>query len=861
MKKRWLFSVLLVLIGLISDAKSINENTAKLVGKSFLTTKTNSSVLKDMKDLQLVYKSSPVSTESLVDNEAYFYVFNTNSIGFVIVSGDDNVTPILAYSDEVSFDPNNMSINVAKWLEGYTSQIRLAITNKIKATKVIIDLWQSLINNNGTESTFGFLGVDPLLQTKWDQHPYYNALCPGGSVTGCVATAMAQVMKYYNYPPTGSGFHSYNEDDFGTLSANFGATTYNWNAMPNQIFGPNLEIATLMYQCGVGVDMNYGSTSYAWALSQGSPKINTAEYALKEYFGYKPSLQGAFRDNYVDLEWMDLIKAELNINRPVIYSGSGGGGGHCFVCDGFDNNDFLHFNWGWGGAYNGYFQVNALNPGGVGTGGGTGGYNSQQSAIIGIEPGVVVNQSTNMALYDYVTPNPSAIGVNQGFSISTNVVNNGATKFSGDLTAAIFDDANNFVDYVETKSGLSLQGGSHFINNLVFTTSGIPGMLPGTYHVGVYYKATGGNWVLLSNAGNFTNWVTITVANASSIELYSKISITPGTTLTVGDPVSVTVNVVNKGNSTFIGQYYVGLFNLDGTGAQQIGTIDDSNGLPAGYVYTDPGLPFSTPSVTVAPGTYLLALLHNPNGTGWQLSGSTYFPNPVTVTVISAAIQPDKYEQNDNINQAYNLPLSFSGNNATVNTIGSNLHVISDQDFYKVVLPGGYNYTIKPRIQDAYSTDNGQIYTLDGLFTYSTDGINWSDAFDDVIPGNITIKGGGTLYFHVSPFFPGETGTYLLDMNLSRAAKVATKEELLEELVKVYPNPASQIITIDLNDYPGNISQLCLYNLQGQKFYSSELSPSKKITNIPLINVPEGMYLLQMLTDEGLLTKKIAVVK
>ena len=449
MKQKLLLFGLLTFFGMTTFAKQVDENTAKQVGQNFLATRTNSQTLKNSSSFQLVYKSNSKISNPLasIQPTTYFYVFNASTSGFIIVAGDDNVTPILGYSDQGVFDPNNIPQNVAKWFEGYKSEIRSIIEQNIQPTNEIKDEWQSLKNGNTNNSSAkAMASVNPLMQTQWNQSPYYNSLCPGGSVTGCVATAMAQIMKYWNYPATGSGFHSYNHQTYGTLSANFGSTTYQWGSMPNSVNSTNNAVATLMYQVGVSVDMNYSpQVSGAYVISAQSPVTNCSEYALKTYFGYKNTLQGVQRANYNQTQWLNLLKTELDASRPILYAGFGSGGGHCFVADGYDNNDYIHFNWGWGGAYDGYFQINALNPSGTGTGGGSGGYNSGHQAVIGIEP-PAGSQTYNMALYNYVTPSANTIYYGQSFNITTNIANNGTNTYNGDYTAAIFDNSYNFID-------------------------------------------------------------------------------------------------------------------------------------------------------------------------------------------------------------------------------------------------------------------------------------------------------------------------------------------------------------------------------------------------------------------------------
>ncbi|MEP7108141.1 MAG: C10 family peptidase [Ferruginibacter sp.] len=778
MKKIIAFLSLLVVYHFIYG-KQIDEKTANSIGRLFLTTRVNSTTLKNITNLQLVYKATSKGLSQSGDPEAVnFYVFNLGtSKGFVIVSGDDDVIPVLGYSVESSFDPNNIPPNTTKWLEGYKKEIQYIIEKKIKATDEIKKEWQDLINGTILKRPATIAAVNPLLQTTWNQSPFYNALCPHDNaanettVTGCVATAMAQIMKYWSYPLSGSGFHSYDHPKYGTLSADFGNTAYQWAAMPNNVTAGNNAVATLMYQVGVSVDMNYGigsaGGSGAYVISSQSPVTNCAEYALKTYFSYKNSLHGVQRLNYTDLQWVNLLKSEFDVSHPVLYAGFGNGGGHCFVADGYDNNSFIHFNWGWNGFYDGFFQINALNPSGTGTGGGSGGYNAGQQAVIGIEPPTNV-QTFDMGLYNYVTPSAASINYAQAFTVSTNIVNNGTANFSGDYCAAIFDNSNNFIDYVEIKSGQSLQAGFAYINDLVFSNAGMVGMLPGTYNVGLFYRLTGGNWIALANNGSYANFVQIAVVNTNDIELNSSITINTGTTLIKGQASSVNVNIINDGFTPFTGQYQVNLYNLDGAFAETIGTYDENAGLPPGFTYLPPYLTFSNTAIVSDPGTYFLAVVHKSITGNWELTGSSYYQNPIKVIVKLPDLQPDKFEDNNTTVQSYTLPLSIPGNNATVSTQGSNCHLGTDYDYYKINLPAGYNYTISARLHDAYNSGNGNTYSLDALFSYSTDGVNWSGAYDDVLPGSLSMSGGHSIYFDVAPYFTGTTGTYLLDIQVTK---------------------------------------------------------------------------------------------
>ena len=837
----------------------IDVNTAKTVGKTFLDKDVPNSPAGGFEMLQLVYSGGSSQTSNGSDSE--FYIFNAGSSCFVIVSGNDDVLPILGYSTSSAFDPQNIPHNFAKWLENYKAQVRYATENQISATQEINRQWQALEHSESIEQNRSSESVNPLLQTTWNQAPYYNAMCPGGSVTGCVATAMAQVMKYWDYPATGSGFHSYNNANYGTLSANFGSTNYDWTSMPNNVSSPNAAVATLMYQVGVSVDMQYSpQESNAYLISSGSPVTNCAEYALKTYFGYSPNLQGVQRSAYTDSQWINLVETELNAQRPVLYAGFGTGGGHCFVADGYDNNNFIHMNWGWGGQDNGYFQVDALNPGSLGIGGGDGGFNNGQQAIIGIQP-PAGNQTYNLSLYDYINLSASTIYYGQAFTVTTNIANYGTNTFSGDYAAAVFDASYNFIDFIQTLSGSGdLPSNSAYTNDLQFSTTGLFSMLPGTYYVGIFYRPTGGNWVQVGDNGSYTNLVQISVINPNNIEMNSNMTVSTGNTITQGQAVSVNLNVQNVGTSTFTGMYDLSLYNLDGSFVETIQQMNENNGLPSGYTYNPPYLTFSTSSITAAPGTYLLALEYNPNNSGWQLVGSTYYQNPIQVTVVAATISPDMYEVNNTVGQSYNLPVNFSGNTAHPQTTGSNIHNTSDNDFYKINLPAGYSYSISQRLDDSYNSGNGNTYTADVLFSYSLDGTTWSQTYDDVMPGTLTIPNGGTVYYHVAPYFEGETGTYLLEMNITRSASSGLADINGENLVRVYPNPASSFVNVDYSELTQNVRSIEITATDGREI-SSILPNGQGTVQIPVEKFANGLYFLRFHTTDGIFTKKLLIQK
>ena len=253
---------------------------------------------------------------------------------------------------------------------------------------------------------------------------------------------MAQIMKYWNYPAQGIGSHSYTpytRPDLGVQSANFGETTYEWANMPNQLSQSSTTtqinaIATLMYHCGVSVDMMYDISSNGGS----GAYSNDIPYALVNYFNYKSTATYLTKSSYTDNNWIALLKSELNAGRPIEYNGSGSGGGHAFVCDGYDNNNKFHFNWGWSGQNDGFFALTSLNPGSGGSGGGSYNFTNDQNAVIGIEPASTIAPPTNLTYTLSGTQNVTLNWVGVSGASSYNVFRNG--NLIGNATSTTYSD-------------------------------------------------------------------------------------------------------------------------------------------------------------------------------------------------------------------------------------------------------------------------------------------------------------------------------------------------------------------------------------------------------------------------------------
>ena len=375
MKKSLLFCISMLMMAL-AVAGPVDSQQASQVALHFMMQK--SSAITRGSSCQLVYTQT---NERSAD--ALFYVFNVGE-GFVMVSADDAVVPVLGYSPSGHFNPDRIPDNFRAWVQGYADAIEYAKTHELVADAAVQEQWEALeagraLRGGGTRNTVG-----PLLTTKWDQDIPYNNLCPidsdddwvGHVPTGCVATAMAQIINYHEYPAHGFGTHQYYNDRYGLQQADFANTTYQYNLMPDTFdyYAPidpaqANAVATLMYNCGVAVNMDYDTYS-SGAFTE------AARAALVTHFGYET--QDALKSRryqahssmtglsywttstyYTDDEWVVLLISELNENRPILYTGGGGdeGSAHAWVCDGYDNDTLFHFNWGWGGFEDGYFRI------------------------------------------------------------------------------------------------------------------------------------------------------------------------------------------------------------------------------------------------------------------------------------------------------------------------------------------------------------------------------------------------------------------------------------------------------------------------------------------------------------------------
>lgn len=365
------------------QAKAIAEKQAALLGVTI-----------DQKAMAKARKQGSKG-EITLSQESYYVFPNANSKGFTIVSGDDRLPEIVGYSSQGSYDENNLPEGFVSFMKAYQNLYNKVNLGDAEALKNLAEIkaWRNKKNASAASTS----AVAPLLgNIEWDQTSPYNNMCPKYdsvhvAATGCVATAMAQVMAYYKYPKQ--------------LKADIPGYVNRWNGIPMEIPTITREegvydwdnmlpkynkeanatqqqkdaVAKLMYHCGAAVQMNYGPESAA----------SVSATKLAKYFGYDADLMMDLNRSTFSLDkWMQIIDTELAAGRPVLYSGQASDGGHQFICDGKDGEGLYHINWGWSGSQNGYFDLSLLNPekGGTGSGSSTEGYNRLCSMTIGIAP-------------------------------------------------------------------------------------------------------------------------------------------------------------------------------------------------------------------------------------------------------------------------------------------------------------------------------------------------------------------------------------------------------------------------------------------------------------------------------------------
>lgn len=369
-KLKYLFFVVAIFVATAGFAKQIPVTEAEKAARNLYFEK--SGISQNLIDFENVYTQKS-------NQEPVYYIFNIkDSKGFVIISADDLYTPVISYSLKGNFDYENMPDNVEKWMNSYSEKINFLKENNSAQKAEYKSLWNKYstdyTNFESQKSTQIVASLTDYI--KWNQDAGWNMYCPadpagpgGHAYVGCVATAMSIIMKYWQYPIVGTGATSYYEDNYGTLSVNFSTANYFWNQMPDDTYSN--ASAYLMYHAAVAVHMDFGADGSGAYVGYGS---YNARNALVNNFGYSSSAAFVEKSSYSTTNWINLLKAQIDNQKPILYRGVSTEGGHAFVCDGYDG-DMFWFNFGWNGSQNGFYALDDVNS-----------FNQSQGAVINIVP-------------------------------------------------------------------------------------------------------------------------------------------------------------------------------------------------------------------------------------------------------------------------------------------------------------------------------------------------------------------------------------------------------------------------------------------------------------------------------------------
>ena len=345
--KKFYFALLLLAFSTITlQAKPISRSLALSAAQKFATTQ----FAVERCTPELVYTGQ---------NEA-FYVFNLDDHSFVIIAGDDAHRPVIGYSDASAFDASDIPPALAYYLDGVAECI-MQLHQAVATPKVAAE-WASMLEHGRLVSRNVGRGTGYFCQTQWNQTYPYNYCCPedpagsgGHAIVGCLATAMSQLMRFWAYPIQGIGSHCYYHQDYGEICADFGNTTYDWKNMPNVLNNnaseeEKLATGTLCFHCGVTIDMGYGPDGSGGASSPIPGVMHT-------YFNYCDAIVQLSRNDFETETWKTMVREQFDMGWPMYYGGCQDGGCHAFVCDGYDDNDYFHFNLGWGGSADGWYLI------------------------------------------------------------------------------------------------------------------------------------------------------------------------------------------------------------------------------------------------------------------------------------------------------------------------------------------------------------------------------------------------------------------------------------------------------------------------------------------------------------------------
>lgn len=779
-------------------------------------------------------------TEKAISDK-YFHVFNAgDNRGFVIVSANNRAKTILGYSSDGYFDAQNLPENLHQWLSVYAGEIEslenLPETSLIPSTKVL--------QNNSENSVFA-ASVLPLLKNiKWNQNSPYNLLCPiidstnnTRAAVGCGATALAMVMKYYNWPLNGTGSNSYTTETLKIpLNVDFSKTQYDWANMAGIYNASSTEVqknavATLMYHAAVAVNMDFNksSSSYTTDIAR----------ALFKYFGYDEDLQVYIRNYYNNSEWENMIKTELNNNRPVLYNGQADDGGHIFVCDGYDSNGLYHINWGWGGISDGYFELSALNPSELGIGGGNaGGYNSNQYMITGIQKPSPTSVPTYLVYTNTLLQSSAAqVGRSENFGITTQrTYNYGINTLTGSFGVGLFN-GNNLIQVLNS-GNISLKSfygwSTYTFNSLSIPTS----VVAGSYRIYLIYKeSSASNWSIVRGKTGTPNYLNVTV-ETSQIKFSVPTDVYPQLTLNTAE---ITGNLYQNKTGRFKlsitnngGEYNSTItLKLQSASNQEISQTVSSDpvNIPTGVTKDV----YLNGAVTLQPGVYQLVVMYDTSNNVTDPATLMQLGNAVNAEVLTEPTEMPVLTLNKQI--SFPDPQNIFMSNATLSATITNSGGYYEDKLIAFIFPSTPGYSLTYIGYQTGILDRNETRTIN--FT-----------------GSIALAAGD--YRIAVYYYDAKSTASSKWVRIQPSDNSIIPFSLKEDLTSIdysiaypdtlFPNPATDFIYLKSEQKP---SELKIMDIYGKTIRTVTPSQTGLISE-NISDLHSGAYLLQVIYNDGI---------
>lgn len=857
--KKQLLSLLALALGIgMAVANPVDQSRAKYVGQQFVQANFDQSRANG--ELNLVY------TATSKRGEACFYVYNVGSEGFVVISADDFYRPVLGYSEQGSFDARNINPALAMMLDG----IVYSRSNHLHgdAEPGVAAEWDMVMNNGSLRNVYGNRADSYLVSTTWNQDSPYNYLCPsaaggpgGRAYAGCVATAMSQVMNFWQHPAQGTGSHSYTCPGIGPMSANFGNTTYDWNNMPKSI-GNNspqeeiMAIATLMYQCGIAVDMHYAA--------DGSGSQSTyVPGAISNYFGYTGASVYRDRSTYSRAAWNTMLRESFDMGWPIYYSGCDSEGGcHAFVCDGYNAAGLMHWNWGWSGSGDGWFDFDSMD------------YSyTRGAAVFNFVPTSVYNSTSQApAGFNVVPADNNQLSATLTWINPSNTMNNSQLSTIDQIVV----ERNGEIIYTQN----NVTPGA----SMTFTDNSVPRF--DSFDYAVYAVCNGSHgkvawkqnvsfgptcsWTMMLTTTSMQGWrgAAINIYNAAGTKVGSYTTSSTNSTVNIDVPVgfvsfgwtapteelaSMGIIIKNSQNAS--------VYTYNGSSANmEEGIFLRTNNSCGANVAT------SVPS-------NLFAVVDDANHSNINVSwdgvneegyGYVVYRDNVLYRLIPTATS----FVDENASQGghcYRVGfMGFGGENGEYSNescavSGDGCDPATDLDYEQT----GSAFKTKLKWAKPANAEGLAGYYImrkagDGEYTR----IKLAGANATSYTDNSTLEE-GHYYYKVIAYYQaidcasapaawvGDDNQYFLHVYYSPTSVA----EMEAENVMMYPNPTKDNFTVEAVD----LTHISVFNTLGQIVYETECDGNMAVINMS--NVESGMYLVRIATKSGEITKRISVVK